>query len=334
MPDILSKSNIHLVVKPSIFKNLGRGMSKKLILLCFLTTSFLVCSSEKPTPSQSTDAKEQNEKKTGNFANERTPGTYFGFGQYIEDEGTVSLYLFLDQEKGKHQSYIAFCPYAVYALTDSLAVYGSLPLIVSDSSDGDTSRGIGDLLLNAEYSFWDRSTDYSDSYATIVTGVSIPSATTIISTSTADDGSCICKKDSLGYNVPTIFVGATISTLSEKWYAYADCGATIVTSSYNGVKTGNEVVYDFGFGYNLAGWNNRVLTLLFDVDGSYTQKDKEDGCHDPDTGGHLIYMGPTLFYSHKSWVFAAGIEGVAYQRLNGDQNKNHFRSLLTASIQF
>lgn len=290
-------------------------MIKKIIPICIFFTSLALADAD-------TENTEPSSKKTGNFANDRSPGTSFGFGQYILDEGNTAFYLYIDQSKGKKQSEITLYPLVAYGIADYLSVFCSIPLVTSCYSDGKKSRGIGDVITQFEYVYWQPSTKHIDGWATLVGNITFPTA------STPHD-------ESLGLGTPSFFLGSTLSILSTKWYAYAEGGATLIPASYKCTRTGNCFLYEWGAGYNLLGKNNTILALLIDFNGIYTKKDKDNmGVSDPNSGGNILYIGPTLFYSHKSLVLTFGIQGPAVQHLNGTQNKQYYRTLFAGSISF
>lgn len=261
------------------------------------------------------------EKNIGNFTNDRSPSTVFGFGQFILDEGNTNLYLYIEQDKGQKQNSVTLFPLVAYGIADYLSAYCSLPLIVSCYENGIKSHGLGDLTAQFEYVFWQLSKPI-DVWATIVANLTLPTANTL-------------RNQSLGLGSPSFFLGTTISMLSTKWYAYAEAGGSFVATKYKCIKPGNCFLYEWGFGYNLASQKNTAITMLFDFNGIYTQKDVSNtGISDPNSGGNIVYIGPTLFYSYKSWAITFGIQGPALQALNGTQNKQYYRTLFSASVQF
>ncbi len=297
------------------------GMDKKYFFTCLFV---LICCADLSAIHDIGAQEEPGyvDKEGGNFSNSRTPGSYFCFGQWIQDEGTTSYYLFLDQSKGKNQSEICLSPLVVYGIADYLSVFITLPITLSSYEKPDKYRGIGDLTAQFEYVLFSKSDKKRDMYGSLIANIGLPTASR-------------SNGEVLGYGVPSFFLGADYYMLSHRWYAYCAAGATLASTPFECVKSGHEILYEWGFGINLAGWKDNVLTLIFDFNGIYTQKDTNlKGEPDKDTGSNIMYVGPTLFYSHKKFLFAFGIQGPVYEQLNGDQDKQHFRTLTTLSYNF
>ncbi|MFO3070547.1 hypothetical protein SCQ64_15480, partial [Legionella pneumophila serogroup 1] len=73
---------------------------------------------------------------------------------------------------------------------------------------------------------------------------------------------------------------------------------------------------------------------LVEVNGIYTGKDKFIGDVDPNSGGNLVNIIPSLWFSTKKLFFQLGVALPIIQTLNGEQNKIHYNPVATAGITF
>lgn len=255
----------------------------------------------------------------GNFARKIVPSNTFAFGQNIFDKNTWVVYPTLTQCSGENSSDISLIPSFIYAPTDSFSIYTGLPIILKQKSDSETQRGIGDLFVSLEYAVINQSGDNYQNMVTIVGNIGLP--TTRLSTTSDFIQTCTSNDDS----VTNFFVGATASHISVRWYVYASTGATFNTKK-NGTHPGNFFLYEAGVGINLGNpWNIDSMGLI-EFNGIYTKKTSMCDVDDKNTGGNLIYIGPTFCFSGDRWLFSGGIQAAAVQQVNGDQDKARFRS--------
>jgi hypothetical protein len=60
---------------------------------------------------------------------------------------------------------------------------------------------------------------------------------------------------------------------------------------------------------------------MIEFDGSYAEKDKIQGKTDPNSGGNVIFIVPSIWLSSKRWILQGGIGLPLLQNLNGHQDK-------------
>lgn len=108
-------------------------------------------------------------------------------------------------------------------------------------------------------------------------------------------------------------------------------GGADITTSDNGTKFGNQYLYQFGFGRNILGCKDKlIIALMVDIDGEYSEKDKINGVIDPNSGGNVVYITPSLWVSTKKLIFQLGVGYPIVQDLFGQQNKMNY--LLIANL--
>lgn len=248
----------------------------------------------------------------GNLAlpTSQRPGPLFSFGQNIFDGGDIITGFFVDQLKGRHKNFVDYRPALLYGATDKLSLFFPIP-IAHYTLNNQCSSGIEDVFFQTEYYFYE---DKQSSYinrATFVANITFPSGSAF-------------KKPPTGFGSPSIFLGLTAYHQDINWYSFVSPGIQIMTE-HKGTEFGNIFLYQFGFGRNIAYKSHEwILTLYFEFDGTYTQKNKICGKIDPNSGGNRFLVGPVLWFSTQHLVLKIGIEGPIAQNFFGNQPNNSY----------
>lgn len=255
----------------------------------------------------------------GNFAlpPSQQPGSFLSFGQNIVSKNTTLLYLNGIRVEGKNQHTFDVVPNLVYGITNTLSLNVITPIAASYTEDEMHSSGLEDSFLQFEYAFYRKDTrDYSDQ-ATLVTNVSFPTGSTN-------------KQPHTGFGSSSFFVGTTLTRLYVNWFGFTSEGTTQTTSK-NNTKFGNQYFYQLGIGRNIFSIPNKLITAwLLEFNGQYFEKDRISGFIQPDSGGNIIFITPSLWLSTNKIIFQAGAGAPVMQHLYGHQNKSHY--LLAANL--
>lgn len=263
--------------------------------------------------------------KVGNFANLLKPVTNFGLGQNIAVRNSFTPYLSVTQQKGDCENLITLSPQLLYGITDYFSLLISIPIIVKFDENCLSTKGFGDMLAQLEYAFYEHYTKRSRIWATIVANMTLP---------TGSKPSRYCEdKLATGFGASSFLIGGTASYLGTMWYSYLSGSATFVTAR-QGMKGGDIFFYEFGGGGNLGNPGGITMMALLEFNGILTKKNKTDGYFDENTGGNIIYLGPSLYASHGRWVIEGGVQFPVFQHLNGTQAKQKFRTLFIGAIRF
>lgn len=279
--------------------------------LCFLTIGQYIFPNEnEPLP-------------IGNFAlpMSQQPSPLFSFGQNIVDKNDMLGYInptFLKGKKGKRLFVNEL--YVLYGLSDRASIFALVNVPAIAKENNLTSSGIGDTIFQAEYAYVNKATARSQTQATIVGSLYLPSG--------------LFEPSQQGINLPphlpfvgfgstSFFLGTTANHTTYDWYTFGSIGGFIITQ-HKDTKLGNIVLYQAGLGRNLRHYNDKILMLLFEMDGIYAKKDKLFGNIDPNSGFNIIYFGPVLYYATKRLIFQIGIQAPVFQRFNGIQAKNSY----------
>lgn len=256
--------------------------------------------------------------KIGNFALSisQQPGPLVSFGQNILSKNETQVFLFADDFVGVGKHYIDVVPGVLYGITDDLSVFLNTPIAASFKEQGQSSSGLEDAFLQFEYAFYTKSTSRYSDQATIVTNISFP-------TGSAQ------KQPLTGFGAPGFFLGTTFNRMYVDWFMFTSHGATL-TTSHDHTKIGDQFLYQGGFGRNIANTKKWMYAWMVEADGQYSGQDKINGATNPNSGGNVVYVTPSLWASSKRVVAQLGVGLPVTQHLFGNQKRESY--LLVANV--
>lgn len=258
----------------------------------------------------------------GNFAlpTALMPSPLFSLGQNIVDRGDVLGYLNPILLSGKNKKNFFYNElYSLVGLSDYLSVFFLIPVPVITRENGLKTTGFGDMILQGEYAFYTKSTLESAVQATAIATIYLPSGILEPVKSGFSQHAPFT-----GFGSTAFFFGGTWSRTTTDWYSFIS-GGTLVTTSHAENKVGNSVSYQAGIGKNLGYRTDKVLTAMVEFTGITFKRDKLMGHIDPDSGGTVMYLGPSFYMATPHTIFQMGFQIPFYQKLNGLQAKNSFQ---------
>lgn len=257
----------------------------------------------------SKEAKKDEPPPIGNFAlpASQQPSGLVAFGGNIIDSGEVQIYMFADDFVGRRKQVIDIFPNIVFGITDSLSLLFAFPFTPQFLDDGHRSSGLEDFLVQFEYAFYTKKNKWCADQATIVTGLTIPTGS-------------VHKNPPTGTGSPGFFIGATYMHECVDWFVFTCPGAFLTTENHH-TKLGNQFLYQFGIGHNIPSPPGWIYACMVEVDGQYNQKNRFKGKIDPNSGGNVIIVTPSLWFSTKDMLVQFGLGFPILQNLFGKQNK-------------
>ncbi|HUD01870.1 MAG TPA: hypothetical protein VMR37_06050, partial [Rhabdochlamydiaceae bacterium] len=232
-----------------------------------------------------------------------------GFGQLLIGEKALLPQVTGTYARG-HNSYAdVIAPNVIYGIREDLSVSFFVPFTPKSQLGSHHSSGIKDIFLQFEYGFYNKTRSDYTMAATVVANVQFPTGSS-------------SKKPPTGTGSFSYFLGTTFSYTSFNWFAFVSPGVNL-TTAHHGTKFGNSFLYQWGFARYIKqlsprGW---VFDLMIEFDGSYAEKDKIQGKTDPNSGGNVIFIVPSIWLSSKRWILQGGIGLPLLQNLNGHQDK-------------
>jgi len=292
----------------------------KWIFICSLFFSSSILSRTDINLSSNDKDKKIEPPKIGIFSMPITqqPGPFISFGQNVIDQGDLQFLFLADKFTGQNKQVVHLLPSLLYGLTENVSVLASGLYIPVQREAGLHSSGWGDSLLQFEYSFHQKDTYKYAELGTAVVGFVFPTGSSH-------------KVPSTGNGSPQFFVGTTLNRTYMDWYIFISPGTVQTTTNSDGRKFGNLYLYQGGLGKTLYVIDTKLLiSALLEIDGTYTEKDKQFGIPDPNSGGNTIYLTPSIWISGKHLSVQFGVGFPIVQRLNGIQLKNYH--LIAGSI--
>lgn len=278
----------------------------------------------------------------GNLIGIRSPATTFGFGQNIIPKKKLLVELNMSEQKATQEQFVALYPSLVYGITNYLSVYIAIPTVPKFELNGISARGIGNITTQLEYVWYTHQTPDYQAQATLVANLTFPTANI--------DGASFTVKDTIrAYDALSIFIGSTASYLSDEWYFYIAPGYVFNTTSHSSItletsdmictatttkKDGDILYYQWGIGHAIQTPSHASLMCALEFNGIYSKKNKINGLRQPNTGGNIIFAGPTLCITEKRYQLQMGIQLPILQKVNGNQGTQRYRTMVIASMRF
>lgn len=266
---------------------------------------------------------EQAPRPVGNYALPvvQQPGPFFSFGQNIIDQGASQVFLEPQFLKGVGEHFLEITPVYLYGISDNASILFSLPFAADFYSKPNRTAGVSDPSVQMEYAFLSSSNTSYTQEATIVGALSFPVGSNNSTPPT-------------GFGSPTFFIGTTFNRMYENWYGYLAPGITWIAPT-EGKHLGEIYHYDIGVGRALASQSNIYGVYgLLELDGIYTVKDRIAGFYDPNSGGNIIFLTPSVQYSTKRFLVQAGFSFPITQTWNGEQNRVRYNTSIILAWTF
>jgi hypothetical protein len=269
----------------------------------------------------------------GNFALpiSQQPSPLFSFGQNIVTQHDALGYINPIYYRGRDKKIFLNELIALYGISDRASLFIQLPAPVINKENNLFSSGLGDLVFQGEYAYFDRVSPNSITQGTIIASILLPTGVF-----EADRGAVNTSPHIpfTGLGSTSFFLGTTAQKTSVNWYVFTSLGGVITTRHHQNSKIGNSFLYQVGIGRNITHLRNQVLLFLFELDGIFTNRDRLRGITDTNSGGNVIYFGPCVYYSTKRTIFQAGFQVPVYQKLNGIQPKISYQISISLAWLF
>ncbi len=280
---------------------------KNIFLACYFFSSFAYGADQEPP-------------KVGNFMlpNTQQPGSLIGLGQNIINKKQTQWSLIAADFGGVGKYFTSVIPILRYGMTDDLTFGVSVPVTPIQKENKNRSAGLEDAFLQLEYAFYGKSTYCFVDQATILATVFAPTGSAK-------------KVPATGNGATSYLLGGSFERVYTDWFFFTSYAA-IVAQSQNDTRFGNMYLYQGGLGRNIFNIDSKwIFAGMAEVDGDYSKRNKINGTTDPNSGGNVVYVMPSLWLSSKDWIFQLGVGYAVTQNLYGDQKRNTY--LVAAQVQ-
>lgn len=276
-------------------------------------------------PSNDKDKNSDQEKslKIGNLAlpSSQQPGSLVSFGQNIVEKDVLQVFLFGDDYQRRNGHFIDLIPGVVWGVNDQFSIFYNVPTALSYKERSNHSSGLEDIFVQFEYAYYIKEKKYYNEQATIVFNVTLPTGSSDAIPLT-------------GFGVPSCFIGTTYSHTGIYWFYFGAIGSVLTSATKRFTKIGNQILYECGFGRNIPSPKGWIYAWMVEFDGFYTERNRIHGVIDPNSGGNIIFMTPSLWISNAKLVFQLGAGCPIYQHLNGNQIKFTYQVIFNAGYTF
>jgi hypothetical protein len=247
--------------------------------------------------------------KMGNFAlsTSQQPGPLVSFGENIIDQGQVQFYLFADAFIGKNSYAVDVIPGILWGIRDDFSLFVNAPFTPGDKEKKDRSAGWEDLFAQLEYAFYTGKQSQSVIQATLVANLTFPTGSS-------------SKNPPTGFGATSFFMGSTFNYSGIDWFFFFSTGG-ILTTSKHGTQFGDEYLYQWGLGRNIPSPQGWIFAWMVEWNGTYFWKDRYRGRTDPDSGGNVVYLTPSIWISSDRIIIQFGAGYPIIQHLFGDQSR-------------
>lgn len=235
------------------------------------------------------------------------PAALFGFGGNIIDKGEIQLYLFGDGFFGKNRIITDIIPNVTFGITDNLSVQFNFPFTPIMKDDHHFSHGLEDWFIQFEYAFYNKKRPFYTDQATVLWNITVPTGS-------------IKKVPNTGVGSPSFFIGGTYYHTRIDWFVFVAEGAILTTSDHR-TKYGNQFLYQFGVGRNIPSPPGWIYAWMIEVDGQYGQRNRIFGEIDHNSGGNIVFVTPSLWFSNRYFLIQFGPSFPINQNWFGIQGK-------------
>lgn len=261
-------------------------------------------------------------EKVGNlaFASSQQPNAFISFGQNILNKGQTQILCLTSYIKGEEQYFINVIPSVLHGITDNLSIFISTPVAVRNKQNKHHSYGLEDALLEFEYAYFTKEHKTYYDQATVIAAVTIPTGS-------------VHKNPNTGNGSPSFFVGGTLSRMGIDWFYFVSSGG-FLTTSRNQTKIGNQLLYQMGIGRRIASNKKWLFDWMLELDGTHFARNTIKGHQDNNSGGHIIFVTPSLWLSNEHLVLQVGAGYAVYQHWFGKQNRSKYLAALNCAWTF
>lgn len=248
------------------------------------------------------------------------PNAIFGRNNIV-DKGDLLGITFFDFLKGSKKRAIEITPSIVYGVTSRFSLFTGLPIAASLKNNGCKSSGVEDFFIQAEYALLDKKLPGEEYVAVLIGSLSLPSGSATLNPPT-------------GFGSPSFFFGLLFNYISVDWYLYASAGVNVTTKRH-GFKFGKQAIYQGGIGHNIAYKRDKwILSWMVEFSGLYTEKSIINNQIDPNSGGNVIVVCPSFYFSTQRLILQAGIAAACGQKFFGNQGKDKYIAVATVGWKF
>ena len=184
-------------------------------------------------------------------------------------------------------------PYFTYGISDKLTLQLTFPHVLQAQVQNMHSSGISDFEAQLEYAYFSKDTETYSQQATVLAEIIFPTGSST-------------KNPNTGIGTVGTMVGTTYSRTYLNWYGFV-CLAGELNATHQGTHFGDEYFYEFGLGRIINAKSKKwIFAWLMELDGTYFTANTLFNVKNKNSGGNLIYLTPSLWYSTQRLILQGG----------------------------
>jgi hypothetical protein len=267
----------------------------------------------------------------------RIDARYLALGTYFGQEADPASEEENEQETHFTQQYSLF-----YMINPELTVSGIVPLPHRHSTETEEDGtvvsadqfGLGDISLLAHYKVLTEHDLETTTILSVAGGVKLPTGRT---DGTNEEGELLDAHMQLGTGSTDLLVGGSGLIARDRVALATNLLASIPSAGANGHRFGNSLNYDATFRYRIYPSEVDVQEIFLGLGlyGELRGHETEDGETVDDSGGHVLYLGPTIQVNLTSTLSLEGsYHYPVLHSLNGRQLGEDYRLTGGAMLLF
>ena len=246
----------------------------------------------------------------------------FSLGPEVIWKGGKSIETEVDINRGGKDT-TALHTRFLYGVTSRLSLEVEAPWTLSQSENGRTSQGLGDVEVRAKYQFFRKNMLGAQQKIAGIFGIKTP-------TGSSD------ARPRLGTGTTDFLIGGSYGYESRRWYNFLTVRYRLRTDN-GSYSPGDHLDVDPAIGIRpiLSGYHQWDAVFLLESNLEIDFSDHLNRRRSSDTGGSAFWIGPTALISpDPQWMFKGGIQWPVWQDLNGDQRDQNFRAIFGIEYHF
>jgi len=196
-----------------------------------------------------------------------------------------------------------------------------------EARDRYSTSGVGDVLVQTKRVFYRNDRPGATTRFAVRARVQLPTGRT---DAPLPDGPVAPRGLQAGTGSWALEPRVILTNVDGRWGLHGNVAARFGTAD-DDFDPGDALFYDAAIGFRLlpstyASLDDRTLVTYLEVSGEVAGQDVVDGAADGDSGGHLLWLSPTLQWIPAPWVLAeAALRVPVIQDLNGAQLRHDVR---------
>ncbi len=183
------------------------------------------------------------------------------------------------------------------------------------------TSGVGDVLLQTKWIFYRNDRPAATTRLGVQGRVTLPVGGT---DARLPSGQVAPRSLQVGTGTWAFEPKLILTNMDGRWGLHGNLGGRF-SSRDEGFEPGDALLYDLAVGFRFVPWiyeslRDQSVVVYLELNGELASRDALAGQETPDSGGHLVWIGPALQWIPAPWLlFEGSMQVPVVQDLNGTQ---------------